>query len=78
MKKEVAIRSLRRSFATHPLESEVDLRDIQDLLGHESSKTTEIYTHVAMKDLRKIKRPLNLMLGRSEKNQQKNLHMLTE
>jgi len=33
------------------------------MLGHKSSKTTEIYTHVAMKDLRKIKSPLDLMRG---------------
>ena len=52
VKKAVTVHSLRHSFATHLLESGVDLRYIQELLGHKSSKMTEIYTHVAMKDLR--------------------------
>jgi site-specific recombinase XerD len=62
IKKDVTIHSLRHSFATHLLENGIDLRYIQEILGHKSSKTTEIYTHVSNKDLRKIRNPLDQIL----------------
>jgi integrase/recombinase XerD len=58
---EVSVHSLRHSFATPLLESGVDLRYIQELLGHKSSKTTEIYTHVSNKDIGKIRSPLDII-----------------
>ena len=57
--KEVTVHSLRHSFATHLLESGVDLRYIQEILGHRSSKTTEIYTHVSIRHIGRIKSPLD-------------------
>lgn len=61
IKKRVTVHTLRHCFATHLLERGVDIRFIQELLGHESSKTTEIYTHITQRGLGKIKSPLDQM-----------------
>lgn len=60
--KHVSVHSLRHSFATHLLEGGTDLRYIQELLGHESSKTTEIYTHVTEKSVMNIQSPLDKIM----------------
>jgi integrase/recombinase XerD len=57
--KPVSLHWLRHSYATHLLESGTDLRYIQEILGHKSSKTTEIYTHVSSKQIANIKTPFD-------------------
>jgi site-specific recombinase XerD len=59
--KKISPHMLRHSFATHLLENGTDLRYIQTLLGHSSSKTTEIYTQVAIKNIQLIKSPIDLI-----------------
>lgn len=59
IQKPATLHWLRHSYATHLLESGTDLRYIQALLGHKSSKTTEIYTHVSTQSIQKIKSPFD-------------------
>lgn len=57
--KKVTPHTLRHSFATHLLEGGTDIRKIQVLLGHSSLNTTQVYAHVSMDEIKKIKNPLD-------------------
>jgi integrase/recombinase XerD len=57
--KDVSIHTLRHSFATHLLEQGTDIRFIQELLGHSSVRTTEIYTHVSRKQIATLRSPID-------------------
>ena len=66
--KNVSPHTLRHSYATHLLESGVDLRYVQELLGHRKPETTMIYTHVTRKKLVSIKSPFDLLFGEGSIN----------
>ena len=60
--KDVSVHSLRHSYATHLLEEGTDLHLIQEIVGHASSKTTELYTHVGRGQIRKVRSPIDEIL----------------
>ena len=61
IKKEVGVHCLRHSYATHLHETGLDIKYIQELLGHKSTKTTEIYTHVSRRNLVAVRSPIEDM-----------------
>lgn len=75
IRKDVSIHSLRHSFATHLLEQGTDIRFIQELLGHSSVKTTEIYTHVSRRRIAAIRSPIDQIIHpRGDKTQDSDTH----
>ncbi len=73
--KRVTPHTLRHSFATHMIENGVNLRHVQDLLGHRKPETTMIYTHVAKKDLLRIRSPLDEAVTRQLSSDEKPLQL---
>jgi len=59
IRKNVTIHSLRHAYATHLMDNGTDIRLIQELLGHNSIKTTMQYTHVTTRSIQNVRNPLD-------------------
>lgn len=66
IKKHVSPHTMRHSYATHLIENGVNLRYVQEMLGHSKPETTMIYTHVSSKEISKIKSPLDIFMSQIE------------
>jgi len=69
IKKRVTPHTLRHTYATHLLEGGVDLKYVQELLGHSRLETTQLYLHVTKKQLLAINSPIDTLIDEAKKEQ---------